>query len=145
LRPRPSFRVGRDCHVRYFMLVCLASDSNTPIWLGEAHSDSILTYGDINEKKIKVQWYKPCVRRRKKRTPYENRDTLPNFKWEDVEYEEQMTSTTFVLTPWKPRGGNRGVAITVPKRHIVEALARIAYSIQAIPNAPEKASSFDSE
>ena len=146
LRPRQSFRVGRDCHAGYFMLVRPATDSNAPIWLGEARSDPILTYGDINQKKIKVQWYKPCVRRRKERTPYENWDTLPNFKWEeDVEYEEQMTSTTSVLTSWKPRGGNRAVAITIPKRHILEALARIAYSIQATPNAPEEASSSDSE
>lgn len=146
LKPKPSFRVARDCRAGYLLLVRAAVDSDAPIWLGEAHSDPILTFGDVNERMIKVQWYKPCKRRGKESCPYDNWDTAVNFKWEiDETYEEQMTSVISILTAWKPKRAEGSTSVTVPKRHILQALARIALSITTSPNAPEVASSSDSE
>lgn len=145
LKPKPSFRVARDCRAGHLLLVRAAIDSNAPIWLARACSDPVFTFGDVHQRMIKVQWYKPVVRRGKESSPYENWDTTQNFKWEvDAGYEEQMTSTTSILTAWKPRSGD-GRTVSIPKRHILRALAAIAHSMQAGPNAPEVASSSDSE
>jgi hypothetical protein len=145
LKPKPSFRVARDCRAGHMLLVRAATDSSAPIWLGRACSDPVLTFGDAQNRMIKVQWYKPSRRRGKESTPYENWDTTDNFKWEvDPEYEEQMTTTTSILTAWKPRGGD-GTSVTIPKRQILQALATIAHSIQACQDAPDVASSSDSE
>ena len=77
--------------------------------------------------------------------PYHNWDTTSNFKWEpDLTYDEQFTSTDSILTAWKPKTSPTG-AVKIPKRHIILALAKIAYSIRAAPNAPEVASGSDSE
>ena len=81
------------------MLVRPASDSNAPIWLAEATSDPILTFGDVNYKMIKAKWYKPCIWQGREFTPYQGWDTTNNFKWKvDSMYEEQMTSTMSILT-----------------------------------------------
>ena len=128
------------------LLVCPAIDSNVPIWLARACSDPILTYGDVHQRMIKVQWYKPLARRGKELMPYENWDTAKNFKWEvDAQYEEQMTSTTSILTAWKPKSTEASINVTIPKRHILLALATIAHSMQVSPNAPAVASSSESE
>ena len=146
LRPKPSFRVGRDCCAGHFLLVRPAPDSDCPIWLGEAKSNPILTFGDANYKMIKVKWYKPCVRPGREAVPYENWDTANQFKWEeDLTYEEQMTSTSSIMTAWKPKTRPGARTIVVPNLHIIIALARLARSIEPAPNAPEVASGSDSE
>ena len=146
LRPKPSFRVGRDCQAGHFMLVRPAPDSACPIWLGEAKCDPILTFGDANYKMIKVKWYKPSLRLGKEDMPYQNWDTANQFKWEEDEtYEEQMTSTTSIMTAWKPKRRLDATIVIVPKRHIILALARLARNLEAAPNAPEVASGSDSE
>ena len=100
----------------------------------------------MNQKTIKVQWYKPCARRGKESKPYEGCDTSSNFKWKiDTPYEEQMTNTNSVLIAWKAKRAEGSTTVIVPKRHILQALARIAHSIEKSPNAPEVASSSDSE
>jgi hypothetical protein len=146
LRPRPSFRVARDCRAGHLLLVRAAVDSTAPVWLAEARSDPIMTFGDANYKMIRVQWYKPCTRRGRESRPYEQWDASNNFKWEvDELYEEQMTSTTSILTSWRRKASQAARTVIIPKKHILQALARIACSIQATENAPEVASSSDSD
>jgi hypothetical protein len=47
-RPRPMYRVERDCHVGDFVLVRPAQDSPTPIWVGQALSIPVFMVGDSN-------------------------------------------------------------------------------------------------
>jgi hypothetical protein len=56
-----------------------------------------------------------------------------------------MTSTTSILIAWKPRRLYTTSVVVIPKRHIILALATLAHSIVAAPNAPPEASSSDSE
>jgi hypothetical protein len=62
-RPRPMYHIERDCPAGDFVLVRLAQDSLTPIWVGQALSNPVLMIGDSNYQQIQVQWYKPCTHR----------------------------------------------------------------------------------
>jgi hypothetical protein len=46
---------------------------------------------------------------------------------------------------WRRKASQAARTVIIPKKHILQALARIACSIQATENAPEVASSSDSD
>ena len=57
-KPAPSFRVGRDVYVGYFVILCTCDGDKRPFWIARA-----LTNGDAEPVKhpqcILIQYWKP--------------------------------------------------------------------------------------
>ena len=80
-RPRPSFRVGCDVYVGYFVVVCLAQDDPKPFWLARAIINPNLDPGHLHM--IRIQYWTPIASRHINLNTYAGWDTKEGNAWRE--------------------------------------------------------------
>ena len=137
-RPAPSFRVARDCHEGYMVLVRAGDEEHTkPIWLAKALSSPNFVSTSPNFRQIEVQYYRPNTKDQNVLHTYLGWDTKKGFKWTiDSAYEPGWINTDTILCAWKPRKGVKLDTMIIPQKQIDFAKDNVA-RIAAVENIAE--------
>lgn len=119
VRPRESFRVGRDVFAGYFVALRPADGDARPFWIARALTDFDVDHN--YPRCIQMQYFQPASKNSVVQETYAGWDTKKTFKWtvEDTHIPEWL-HVDAIFTSWKSSAklGSRRPIISLSERQI---------------------------